>query len=177
MIQSDHIQLRYVQRVLGIANENEAQAYLNKNKYKIYYDLDMLFNKSELIHDRFSPDKDGIQYNYYLGNYNILFVISFKTNVGVTLYKIKNDEVNTLFSNIRRNNDAFIKLDSKKTKHDDYTRKLEFMIDELRNQLTDLEKNFKLEIEVGRDYASDLKEIRGLVREDFKKILYGFKNR
>ncbi|OMD06297.1 hypothetical protein BSO21_30810, partial [Paenibacillus odorifer] len=68
MIQTDHLQYRYVQRVLGIEGRENIRDYLDKNFYQVYFDIDNAFKKSVLITENWPRFRNHEQFDCYLYN-------------------------------------------------------------------------------------------------------------
>jgi hypothetical protein len=182
MVFSEHSLLRFVQRVIGIADKSDALKFIRENKYEVYYKLLKFINESELLHDKFSPEKDGVLYNYHI-NGDILIVIAYPQDIVVTLYDIKVDlnsnansiKIRQLFNKIKSNKGQIIKNESKRSKNDNVSKKLEGAVEYRGVNEDELLQKLKESIGRSKEFAGEAKELRTESRDMMIDIMYGFK--
>lgn len=184
MIFSDHVLLRFIQRVIGIKEETEALSYLENNKYEVYYKLLRLINKSEILYKNFSPSSSKVGETYtYLLYKDILTVVSVNKNVVVTLYDITVDidesrnieKIRKYAKKIKQNEGEYLKKNAAKVSRDHETRKLEILIEEKEKELKNLKEKLTDEIEANREIYTEAKRLKNENRKLMENIMFGFK--
>ncbi|MCM3109974.1 hypothetical protein [Lederbergia lenta] len=179
---SGHVLLRFVQRVIGIRNKNDAIIFLEENKFEVHYKLLKFINESETLYENFSPEGSGETYKYFL-NKDVLIVISTNSNVVVTLYDITVDlnenqnleKIREYARRIKRNKNEFLKKNAKKNLNDKDSRNLEFLIEYKEKEINVLKDELKNMIDVSKDIALQTKQLRHENRGLMQEILFGFK--
>jgi hypothetical protein len=183
LIFTDHILLRFVQRVIGIPEKQQALKFIEQNKYEVYYKLLKLINESELLHENFSPTGSGKTYNYRLIG-DTLIVISSNGHVAVTLYDIaidlnekeNSETIRDYTKKIKQNYGESQRRDAKRDKINKESQKLEFLVDYTEKELDKLKEQLEEQIMIGRENYQEAKRLKHENRELMTKIMYGFKD-
>lgn len=164
---SEHAKLRYVQRVIGIEDINEAKQYLNNNEYFISYKLLEFYNSSKPLYKNYAPTRKETL-DYFIKD-DYLIVVNKKTEI-VTLYNMTletEDDINqklikSYVKTIKNNNYRINQIEIVKRKQDQESKHLEYLIDRLKNEI-DIYK-YELEFEISKEkcikYAAEQKELR-----------------
>lgn len=179
---SHHALVRFVQRVVGIVNEEAAEKYLKNNKYEVNYKLLRFVNESKMLYDRLTY-RDSSEVFKYLINGDILVVIASNSNKVVTLYDIKIDldDVNNheklmeFTKVIRRNADKLVRKDSEKKKSELESRKLEAIIARKEQELEDLRAELADSVLVSRGIVSEIRDLKRENKDLMEQIMFGFK--
>lgn len=185
MILTDHIKLRFVQRVLGIQDEFEATHYLNNNQYEVVYKIMELIAGSSLLCENFSPNGTGEAFNYYINGTTIFVINRPQSNlpVAITLYDVEMDKDS--FTNLKsmelnvkqlkQNNYQINILNSSKSKKDIRSRQLETTIDRCKSYLDSLEQELEKSVEDSKEDLLQIKDLKKQNREIMENLLYGYK--
>ncbi|OMC74247.1 hypothetical protein BK125_20825 [Paenibacillus odorifer] len=135
MIQTDHLQYRYVQRVLGIEGRENIRDYLDKNFYQVYFDIDNAFKKSVLITENWPRFRNHEQFDCYLYNNRYIFSLDSQTKEGRTIIETKyGDDVSHLIKDIHRVNLEIKNINKQKEEQDSLSRKIEWTTKYLVNE-------------------------------------------
>lgn len=179
---SNHAMVRYVQRVLGIKNKEDAQEYVNRNKYMVIFKLLKFVNESKLLYDKMTY-KGSSEVTEYRLNGDILIVIATNTNTVITIYDIQMDldirenreRLREFAKKIGKNRYDLIKIDSVKKKNDIETGKIKTTIDYLERNLEDLKKELEGSIQISKGYVSEMVKLKDENKKLMNDIMYGFK--
>lgn len=184
MIFTEHVLLRYVQRIVGISDKYEAKNYVNNKRYKVTYKLLQLINESYILYEKFYSEQDKKQYTYYM-NGNYLIVMDSVKKTVVTLYDVnmresEEDEVDKVLQyakSIKRNRNTLKTNEKNKGVVDNDSRKIEYAIELKKEELKELESRLEKSIRKSQGIVEKNKEIKKENKSLMGKIMYGFKQR
>lgn len=162
IMQSEHAQMRYAQRVLGIVIEEKALEYVRQNRDKVFYLLAMMLKNSELIVDGYYQQDKGTQIDYYLYNNRTFILVNPDAGLIVTLYHldIAAEEVFKRAKRMKKIKDNMYQTKYKKTVQDQKTRIIEDRVKYLEEQLAEARVIFEEECNKGVELHSTLKELK-----------------
>jgi hypothetical protein len=186
MIIDGHVKFRFVQRIMGIMNENEINKFIANNEYEVTHRISEFVNQSELLIKNYAPTRKETL-DYYI-NGEVLIIIDPNKDELKTMYYITLDsedkkntqKINQYVKTIRKNNSKIKELKIKQKKQNIISKHFEYMIEYLP---TDIDKSLIEKITFDMDQSIDIckylaaqeKELRSenreLMSEMFKKLV------
>lgn len=185
MLIDGHVKFRFVQRIMGIENESEANKFIANNEFEVHYRIVEFVNNAELLIENYAPSrKDTL--DYYINNETLIIMKPNKKEL-VTLFDITLDsdskqnteKIRKYVKTIKRNNSEIKAINIKQVKQDVISKHLEYMInylaDDIDNyRMENIESDLQRSINICKEYAAQAKvlrmENRELMSEMFKKL-------
>ncbi|WP_101579901.1 hypothetical protein [Bacillus sp. T33-2] len=181
----DHAKLRFVQRVMGKVNVQEAKTYIRKNEFEVVYKLLEFISQSELLFKGYAPARRDTL-DYYVNNETLIIMKPNKKEL-VTLFDItldsedrqNSEKIKQYVKKIKKNNYQVQIINGKQAKQDQITHHLEYMINYLdgdidNSKMESIREDRQRSIDICKDLAAQAKtlrmENRELMSEMFKKI-------
>ncbi|MEK4006479.1 hypothetical protein [Paenibacillus sp. FSL H3-0333] len=163
MIQTDHLQYRFVQRVLGIEGKEDIRNHLKRNYYRVYHDIDNAFKKSTLIAENWPRFKNHEQFDCYLFDNRFIFSLDSQSQQGRTVIETRYaDNVKQIIRDIHDIHLLIKNVNKSKEDQDLISRKIEWTIKYLEGK-TDLQDDLNLRLSVSIAASVDkVKEIKQL---------------
>ncbi|GAK43490.1 hypothetical protein TCA2_5988 [Paenibacillus sp. TCA20] len=175
MIQTDHLQYRFVQRVLGFRGQNNIRNYLNNNYYRVYYDIDQAFKSSFLIAENWPRFKNHEQFDCYIFNKRFIFSLDSQTKKGNTVIETKYTEgVKHLIAEINEINLNIKEINKSKIEQDTLSRKIEWADAYIQNNAsinTDLNERLKESIDLSVSKVKEIKQLKDYRNELMHKLI------
>jgi hypothetical protein len=185
MIIDGHVKFRFVQRIMEIKNEKEANKFIANNEYEVIHRIVEYVNQSELLINNYAPTRKETM-DYYI-NGEVLIIIRPSNKEIETLYHITldtDDRTNTekikqYVKKIRKNNYRVKELKIKQKKQNKVSDHLEYMLKYLGKDVDDsivynINYDFAHSINKCKDLAANENllrdENRGLMSELFIKL-------
>jgi hypothetical protein len=176
MIIDGHVKFRFVQRIMGIVNENEINKFIANNEFEVIYRINEFINNAEVLIEGYAPSrKDTL--DYYINNETLIVMKPNKAEI-VTLFDITLDadskqnteKIKQYVKTIRKNNHLINELKIKQKKQDSISKHYEFMIEYLTGTIgEDVMSKIKMDkdhsVSVCIDYAAQCKALRMENRE------------
>lgn len=170
MIQTEHLQYRYVQRVLGISGQDNIRKYLNENYYKVYHDIDMLFKGSRRITTNWSRFKNNDRFDLYIAEGNYIFYIDSVTKMGNTIVATNYDgSKKKLVSEILTIEHEINIIEKAKSRIDQEKSGLKWALSNINEYLSDsadLEIRLAKAVEQGVHHVGEIRQLK-----EQKKVL------
>lgn len=176
---------RYVKRVIGIVDGEQAKKYAIENANEIWHKVMNLFNESKVLYKNYAPNR-GQTLDYYV-NKEILIIVDPKKDEIYTLYFITLDEeeyanslkIQRFVKLIQKNNNSINAINVRQNKQERITSHIEYMLNRLKGELVpetllnELQEERENSINICKELASDAKKLRlenrEMMAEIFKK--------
>lgn len=174
-----HVKIRYIQRVIGIADELEAELYLKENEAQVCFEIWTMHSKSRMIYENYLYDEiKDITGNVLLFDNFILIegengdnlVTLWKTNYADVMGETTTEEH---LRKIRHYASVIIERKNDSKKRGEECNSVEYAIEVLEEQVRLLKEKCE-DIKKGfNDRAIETKEIKRETKKMIKELLSG----